>query len=299
MVGRPQRPVDPTAGPAAALAADLRALRDSAGSPSYRTLAQRTHYSVSTLSQAAAGQNLPSLPVLRAFVTACGGDPVVWEQKWQTAQGNAVSAPRTADDPPVDRNDLAGQAGRKHQADPPVTAAGSPARRRSMLAVGAIVAAVGLAGIVITVWSRPDSRPAALSASLRGAGAADPVADGSDPGRAGCGPDAVTLAATNVHFPGAAMAGRIELRYSPHCRAAWSRFEPAKGWAPGGGAVVTVWTIRPADQATQSYAVPYGGETIIGNILLTAKGCIAAEISIVQGPDTAPVATTPCLTIRP
>ena len=95
------------------------------------------------------------------------------------------------------------------------------------------------------------------------------------------------------------MAGRIELRYSPHCRAAWSRFEPAKGWAPGGGAVVTVWTIRPADQATQSYAVPYGGETIIGNILLTAKGCIAAEISIVQGPDTAPVATTPCLTIRP
>ena len=38
---------------------------------------------------------------------------------------------------------------------------------------------------------------------------------------------------------------------------------------------------------------------LFGNILLTAKGCIAAEISIVQGPDTSPVATTPCLTIKP
>ncbi|MFG1648258.1 hypothetical protein ACGFMK_48895, partial [Amycolatopsis sp. NPDC049252] len=67
------------------LAADLRRLRDKAGRPTYRTLAQRAHYSTTTLSDAAGGKRLPSLAVTLAFVEACGGDPGDWERRWREA----------------------------------------------------------------------------------------------------------------------------------------------------------------------------------------------------------------------
>ena len=50
----------------------LRELREHAGRPSYRQLAQLAHYSHTALSQAAAGRCLPSLAVTQAFVRACG-----------------------------------------------------------------------------------------------------------------------------------------------------------------------------------------------------------------------------------
>lgn len=82
-MGRPDRPLDPDAGPLADFAADLRALRLQAGSPTYRVLAQQTHYSATTLSEAAGGRRLPTLPVLLAYVRACGGDGDAWQARWQ------------------------------------------------------------------------------------------------------------------------------------------------------------------------------------------------------------------------
>ncbi|MGA5039909.1 helix-turn-helix domain-containing protein [Streptomyces capoamus] len=61
----------------------LRKLREEAGGITYRTLAQRAGYSVTTLSQAAAGEQLPTLPVVLAYAAACGGDPVEWEARWK------------------------------------------------------------------------------------------------------------------------------------------------------------------------------------------------------------------------
>ncbi|MEV0504022.1 WD40 repeat domain-containing protein [Streptomyces spectabilis] len=84
-VGRPQRPVDPAAGPAAKLAGELRELRESAGAPAYRVLAKRAHFAASTLAEAAKGHRLPTLEVTLAYVRACGGDVVVWEDRWRTA----------------------------------------------------------------------------------------------------------------------------------------------------------------------------------------------------------------------
>ncbi|MFC4086313.1 nSTAND1 domain-containing NTPase [Amycolatopsis samaneae] len=63
-------------------AADLRLLRKEAGSPTYRELGQRAHYSASTLSDAAGGKKLPSLSVTLGYVRACGGDDAVWERRW-------------------------------------------------------------------------------------------------------------------------------------------------------------------------------------------------------------------------
>jgi len=81
-----------------AFAAKLRLLRERAGSPGYRELARRAHYSTSTLSEAAGGRELPSLAVTLAYVAACGGDRDGWETRWRTvaaelAAGASCSTP--------------------------------------------------------------------------------------------------------------------------------------------------------------------------------------------------------------
>ena len=85
-MGRPERPVDPEAGAVQRLAHELRVLRSAAGSPAYRAMAQRAHFSAATLAQAAAGERLPSLAVVLAYAQACGAaDPAEWELRWKTA----------------------------------------------------------------------------------------------------------------------------------------------------------------------------------------------------------------------
>ncbi|WP_327396308.1 nSTAND1 domain-containing NTPase [Streptomyces phaeochromogenes] len=85
MAGRREVPVDPAAGPVQRFAFELRKLRAEAAGITYRSLAQRAGYSVTTLSQAAAGEQLPTLPVALAYVRACGGDLADWEARWKEA----------------------------------------------------------------------------------------------------------------------------------------------------------------------------------------------------------------------
>ncbi|MGW7647106.1 nSTAND1 domain-containing NTPase [Streptomyces bobili] len=85
MAGRREVPVDPAAGPVQRFAFELRELRAKAGGITYRLLAQRAGYSVTTLSQAAAGEQLPTLPVVLAYAGACGGDLAEWEARWKDA----------------------------------------------------------------------------------------------------------------------------------------------------------------------------------------------------------------------
>lgn len=64
-------------------AGDLRLLREKAGTPTYRELSARAHYSVAALSEAASGRKLPSLSVTLAYVAACGGEVADWEDRWR------------------------------------------------------------------------------------------------------------------------------------------------------------------------------------------------------------------------
>ncbi|MFF4017970.1 DNA-binding protein [Streptomyces sp. NPDC001843] len=98
MAGRPESPLDPSAGHVQRFAADLRKLRVDAGSPTYRVMAQRSGHGASTLSQAAAGERLPTLPVALAYVKACGGDPEEWESRWREAAAEVAAEPRTEDE---------------------------------------------------------------------------------------------------------------------------------------------------------------------------------------------------------
>ena len=98
-MGRPERPLDPASGPVARLAHELREVRKAAGTPSYRRMAEAAGFSATTLSQAAAGERLPSLAVVRGYVRACGGDPAQWEPRWKEAEAAVAGAVREA---PVD-----------------------------------------------------------------------------------------------------------------------------------------------------------------------------------------------------
>jgi hypothetical protein len=74
-------------------ASELSELRERAGRPSFALLAARTHFSRSAMASVTAGHAMPTVPVLRAFVDACGGDSDHWEQRWhQIQQAMALAA---------------------------------------------------------------------------------------------------------------------------------------------------------------------------------------------------------------
>ncbi|CAL9436247.1 nSTAND1 domain-containing NTPase [Streptomyces sp. enrichment culture] len=100
-MGRAEKPLDPLEGPVQRFAHELREVRRAAGSPTYREMARRTGYSAPTLSSAAAGERLPSLPVTLAYVEACGGRPEDWEPRWHAVveEVSARPVPDEGDEP--------------------------------------------------------------------------------------------------------------------------------------------------------------------------------------------------------
>ncbi|GAA4340038.1 hypothetical protein GCM10023086_75360 [Streptomyces venetus] len=84
-MGRPEADLDPERGPVQRFAFELRKLRQDAGGITYRQMARQVEISVSTLSRAANGEQLPSLQVALAYVRACGGEEQAWERRWREA----------------------------------------------------------------------------------------------------------------------------------------------------------------------------------------------------------------------
>ncbi|MFE4782162.1 hypothetical protein ACFRI7_19980 [Streptomyces sp. NPDC056716] len=100
-MGRKEKPLDPAAGAVQRFAFELRKLRDEAGAPTYRAMARRAGYSGPTLSAAAAGERLPTLPVLTAYVIACDGEVADWTARWRAAVAEATEpAPPDGTDSP-------------------------------------------------------------------------------------------------------------------------------------------------------------------------------------------------------
>jgi hypothetical protein len=62
--------------------AEFRALRDQAALD-FEELAARAHYPTEVLKEAEGGPGLPGLPILAAYVRACGGDVIEWEERWR------------------------------------------------------------------------------------------------------------------------------------------------------------------------------------------------------------------------
>ncbi len=158
---RPERRLDPRAGPLQHFAVGLRQLRAQAGNPSYRELAAHAHYSFSVLSEAAGGNHLPTLEVTLAYVKACGGDVEEWTRRWH-AVAAAVAAACQRNGPP---RTAAGTAAPPAQ-DPPaerpaaLATAAAPERARALrrprllvlvLVLALSVVAVGVVGLRLGV----------------------------------------------------------------------------------------------------------------------------------------------------
>jgi hypothetical protein len=187
--GRPQRPVDPGNGPGQQLAIALRKLREDSGSPTYRVMAGRVHYSASALARAASGTELPGRDLVLAYVRACGGDQAEWEQRWAAA-ADAAAGGGECDAAPAPTAALPAAAGPDGPApaaaapavpgDARALAAGSPRRavtrrRRAVRARGAVVPlglAVVIAGVAVLVLEKDRSRDSASPDHLRGVPAA-------------------------------------------------------------------------------------------------------------------------------
>ncbi len=70
-VGRPEKPLDPGAGPRAHLAQELRDLRQACGVPTLRVLAAYAHTDHRRLGEAARDGSLPSWQVVEGYVRGC------------------------------------------------------------------------------------------------------------------------------------------------------------------------------------------------------------------------------------
>ncbi|GLX05173.1 XRE family transcriptional regulator [Microbispora sp. NBRC 16548] len=328
-MGRPERDLSPEEGPVQAFAVALRRLREEGGSPTYRALSERAHYSPTVLSRAAGGRVFPSLEVTLAFVRACGGDEDAWARRWHrvseeisgrtaeppepapAAEGPSSPAPGAAEVVPLaeDAGERGGGHGSAHDGGPDAGAdAGSDAgnggfagwvrRRGRLLALAAVLVVAG--GVVLGAAARGvglapgwTSRNQHVTDRAGDASRAEDM-DGDDPRARGCGADLETietLDAVPLNLPDGTRFGTLRLRRSPECDTAWAsaHFDNPH--------LYTVWLAahRPADSAQVrsqwSNNTPPGS---YGDMLSLAPGCVWVEGWVVTGQGEGPHARTRC-----
>lgn len=281
-MGRPMLPIDPQRGPVERFAAGLRELRDRAGSPPYRELARRAHYSATTLSVACSGLKLPSLDVTLALVRACGGDEAAWRQRWEQAAG-------------------AVQVGTAGQAKPGAELARRrwPWLRWTGIAVASAAAALALAGLAGAYQPAPS---AAVPPDLRSAW---PAVSAGYIGVSRCDPGSRPVLSTRVtlprpvrlagrNLPAGTLVGTVDLMYSARCSEGWPHFSPSPVFFGAPGAL-TLRSRSSPDGATNTSPRYNVIRFADGEPMLTVLGCVDAEVTIrvgARGP--ALVAATNC-----
>ncbi|MFG1883872.1 NBR1-Ig-like domain-containing protein [Micromonospora sp. NPDC049102] len=140
-------------------AEQLRALRSTAGNPSFRKMAGRSgRISHTTLHEAAAGTRFPSWETTREFVRACEADEALWRRRWEDAQRTGtVVRPGGGDDPvPVVAASAPKEQGVSQAVEDP--RAGDdvvgPRRRRLLWLNAAVVVLVVAVAVVLGVTVR-------------------------------------------------------------------------------------------------------------------------------------------------
>lgn len=269
-------------------AARLRELRAQAGSPSFRKLAKITNYSSSTLADATLGRRLPTEPVLKALVAACGADPEPWlaelRQIPATGQptegadssGRGTGAPATMRDRRL---------GRWHV---PVLAAGTVAVFATGLGIGLVLAPVGGAGSQGTGQQLPGV-PAFFGSPTPAPTAG--VADGTDPNIGHCKPDARLIDRAAV-IMGGVQIGALDLMYSARCGAGWARLY----LYPGHPVMMGVVTVRSGDVRFNTIADPLVKQVddYTDVVVPGPGGCLGASGVVYQAGQPVVTASIPC-----
>lgn len=289
-MGRPERRIESDNAVLGEFATGLRALRRQAGSPSYRMMAAKCFYSAASLSEAAAGRRLPTLDATMAYVAACGGDEDEWRQRWQTV-ADAIGPHQ----PSV--TGLTDQVRTGPDSQPPVFDRPSTRAlvKRLIFVVPALVVLVVFgAWLIARSLGRPIQVPASVTGTPVSAGPSAPtISDHLDPKVAGCTDDAVDLQAVLVMDDSGYRYGTVELRYSPHCRAAWVRYTPTTPVAKPTTASIVITRDKPADRAHFTSSITDGA--IYSDLLLFAGGCLEGSVTVNPATRPAVTAHTTCL----
>jgi len=302
---RPERPVDPSLGPAQRFAHGLRKLRQEAGNPPYRDMAGVVHFSKATLSAAARGHRLPTWDVTAAYVRACDGDLDLWRSLWLSAR-DELGLVASEDNVPGNRAESPSE----QPGDPSATETIPViARRRRRLFAAIGILTLVLVGSVSGVWAlKRSNMPRVVTESspatetpARFIGGQEPVADNADPKKSGCAADPAgiaTLDKVQINTANENFLGEAELRHSPSCHASWGRFVPSPRltYLQSNGPIrIRITAHRPATGTLGTpYETVFDGQPAFGNIMLDFEGCI--EITVhVEAPDGPGSATTNCL----
>ena len=275
-MGRRPKPVDGEVEAVAGLAAELRGLRARAGNPPYRAMAMKARYSASTLSEAASGRRLPTLPVVLAYVTACGADTEGWQERWRQA---ATAMHTYREDHPPDPP----AAGHIDTTPPPPFPPVAEEEKKKIAALGIAIGGALLLLVAVALGISWLSGPAAHQAAASAQSTIRPrvITEDTDPQDTRCDQGEVdTVATANLYGPARFFLGYVWLRYAPACGAMWTRFEPAAGLTELGGAKITIWLVRPSDGRTLRYDTPFLGPFVYGNMLRTSHGCLKAEATV-------------------
>jgi uncharacterized protein DUF2690 len=275
-VPRPSREVDPSAGPIPRFAYELRKLREQAGSPPYRLLAEQTHFSRATLAAAASGHRLPTIDVTLAYIEACGGDTEEWRARWHEVRqelGHATS------DVEVQVDNVQ-----------PATLPDIPWRMVFLSGAALLVVTAIAAVILYKPSSPPPDTPTPATEESHSARfeptdslEAQPVEDGADPKRSQCAsdPGVTTLDSIQINSADERFLGIAELRYAPRCNAAWGRFTPAEGSVRLPGSAITIVAQRAEDSPTsKSFEIAFDGQAVFGDIILLRNGCVSATVQV-------------------
>ncbi|MFF3307937.1 helix-turn-helix domain-containing protein [Streptomyces sp. NPDC002952] len=167
-MGRPETRIDPSEGPLQSFAYELRAIRRSAGNPSYRELASRANYSGTTLSEAARGLSLPSLEVTLAYVAACEGDVVFWRRYWKetdaalrTSEASGLDTSAILSEPVPAHTGMSRPAGSPKASDATSHGIRNPELKVILPALAGLAGATGMVGVAGLVGTK--SKAAALT----------------------------------------------------------------------------------------------------------------------------------------
>jgi hypothetical protein len=163
VVGRPERLLDPNAGPVQRFAAELRKLRIDAGNPKYLSMSRRTGRSRTALAEAAGGDHLPTWETVAAFVTACEGELGQWRVRWERARDElrpiASDGPKlAAANPVLDLPVVEESAGRPARSDAGRPESGRRSRARRLAPFAATAGVAALLAVAATLVLVGDNR---------------------------------------------------------------------------------------------------------------------------------------------
>jgi hypothetical protein len=270
-------------------AARLRELRVQAGSPSYRNLAKITNYSSSTLADATSGKRLPSEPVLKALVSACGADPAPWLDELRRlatcpAHQERGGAETPSGDELVHRSLLRRWAGLAA-----VAAATFGIGAGAGLALGSFLTDSANHGGPVRAQQAAPGVPPFAGTPIPAPAARVP--DGTDPRVGHCQADRRLIDRAPV-MRGRVQIGALDLMYSPSCGAGWASLFLYPG-EPTMMGEVTVWG---SGSRYSSFAYPLVKQVndYTDVIVPGSGGCLGAYGAVYEAGKPLVTASLPC-----